>query len=160
MKGTCHLQRRRKRRGYFTPLSQQGEMSSFGLHVWGKLKWQEKGMGVRLWGFEWKKVVMHPGELNPPLFITPMEVVAIPEKQPLSTQLTKERSVFFSCVFFFFLVGFFFVLALYSTRSVASALYTHEFVESCLKCDGAKRCAWQINMQETLDAPPLPESVA
>lgn len=92
---------------------------------------------------------MQLGELKPPLSIT-HKVMATPEKQLLSTQLTKERYVFL--VFSFPLLS--------AQRSVASALYKHIFVERCLKCDGAKRCASHINTQETLSAPPLPARAA
>lgn len=64
-----------------------------------KVEMAGKRIGVGTWVLEWKEVVIHLGELKPPLSIT-QKVLATPEKQLLSTQLTKERSVFLA--FFFF----------------------------------------------------------
>lgn len=108
-----------------------------------------KGIGVGTWVLEWKEMVVHPGELKPPLSIT-HKVMATSEKQPLSTKLTKERSVFIAFSF----------PSLSTPKSIASALYKHIFVERCLECDGAKGCALHINTQEEFSAPPLPARVA
>lgn len=92
---------------------------------------------------------MHPGELKLPLSIK-HKVMATAEKQPLSTQLTKERSVFIVSSFPLFL----------SLEELHQPYTSTPSLEPCLKCDGAKRCASHINTQETLSTPPIPASMA